>query len=293
MQASDYIRASEPAQAMTKYCRENGFSFAVERPGSKGHPFLIVTAKGKTVKVPFSMTPSDSRNAGRNAVTSLKRALYEVGIGRKPAPQSKAKPRPAPVEIYTTSEGAPILPAGIELDRHGGVTGIHWQKGGRDYLTARRKYITEQILAGKTTESIAKALSSAGVRTKKTQVVSIFYEQRAAGNIPADWTPAIRPITKESATPKAKAETPAPVAPIPAFDAPVEQTNLPNPLNGAFSDLVLGALKDARAKSASEADGLATVWIEKIAAARKQTELDAIGGEIDARYMRVLEALTD
>lgn len=291
MQASDYIRASDCAQSMTKWCREQGFTFAVQPPGSKGHPFLIVNANGGRVKVPFSMTPSETRRAPLNAVRELKRALRERGLWPvTPDDQAEADADDAEeaATVHATGDGCPLPPPTARRKRDGSLAGGYQTPEVKEYFHRRKKFVAKRLLAGDSHEEIADAICATGVTFRASSIMPLTTELRATGLIPQEFSynPAKTPQANAAPEPATEPASPAQDAPEP------QHAKLPAQLNGSFGDLVYMALKDARAKSASDADSLAAVWIEKIAEGRKRAEMDVISGEIENRYLRVLDALT-
>lgn len=280
MQASDYIRSSDAAQAMTKYCREQGWTWAVAPPGSKGHPFLVVTANGTRFKQPFSLTPSDKKRAALNAVRDLKRAAYEAGAIDEPQEANVNKPVNAdPIIIRKTSTGAPVLPDNAHLKTDGTLAG-GMNPVNKAYSRAVNAYIAKRIKQGASVSEMAQELRGGGAVMDDKCVTQRCYALRRQGQIKASWTPNGGPsMATPPAAPALIEESPNPIEAKP---------DLRPALNGRFGELVTDALCSAREKSAADADEMAARWIEQIAKARGEAERRAC----ERRYERVLEVLT-
>ena len=293
MNATDYLRKSECGAAMARFCRKNGLPYAVTPPGSKGHPFLVVTHYGRRVRVPFSMTPSDNRRGPLDAVGELRRALNEAGIpfseGRKEEPVEKSASSNVPVPLRFAGDGAPLPPSNIRRRRSGGLApGQHGQNA--PYIQARRDWVCKRIKAGATCKEIAERLTATGVTIKTATVAQLGYELRSEGRIAPTWTPN-GGLSMHPDAPRYAAALPAPTS---EASAPTSEAS-PAPaemMSGRFADAVTGALRKARADGPDAADALASEWIEKIAKARGIVEVEHIQAENENRYLRILDLLT-
>lgn len=276
MEVREYLRKSEAAQAMARFCDQHKFGYAIGAPGSKGHPFFVVSAKGEIVaRVPFSSTPSDSRRGHLNAVTDLKKALRSKGINfteeEKPV-KTKTPYRPMPKD----GEGCPLATSAVRLTKRGTLTPGPIGPN-VEYAKQRDSYIERAIKRGKALDSIAQHLTSGGVVHTKQLVVNRAYALRRAGRLPNDWMP--------SAQPKPDAHN----------NAPARQEVLVNTDRKVTTDtnsIFEGALRKEREVSREKADAMAAHWIEQIASARKKVEIEHVTRDYDGRYTGVLEILT-
>ena len=288
MNNGQYIRKSETGTAMAEYCKANGVPFAVVPPGSKGHPFLMVTVDGKSVRIPFSLTPSDT-NAPKSAVQALKRVLRGDALGDAGEAWS----------IEASETGAPKPPASAVI----GKRGIRGPKGMTDaYRAARDAFIAKRYQDGATPQVIAAEITAAGVPYSAKSVNVAGFRLRNTGALPSDFPiPAVqspRRVKKRAKTIEREL-----LPPVPSFVAVVRGAPLPTIAETSktikaemeadiFPPSILDRMRAARTESAQAADDLARVLYEEIADARRTVEIELVQIEQDAKHAAILDALT-
>lgn len=327
MNNGQYIRKSETGTAMAEYCKANGVPFAVVPPGSKGHPFLMVTVDGKSVRIPFSLTPSDT-NAPKSAVQALKRVLRGDALGDAGEAWS----------IEASETGAPRPPASAVI----GKRGIRGPKGMTDaYRAARDAFIAKRYQDGATPQVIAAEITAAGVPYSAKSVNVAGFRLRNTGALPSGFPiPAVqspRRVKKRAKTIERELLA-APSVPSDLAMCHTDQSEDEKytkcyseldemwtnwrlnrgldvdtasgilmrqiPKNGWTNQLekarreaashtsILDRMRAARTESAQAADDLARVLYEEIADARRAVEIELVQIEQDAKHAAILDALT-
>lgn len=278
MNTSDYIRQSETGRAMADYCKKQGLTYSVMKPGSKGHPFFCTTSNGEQVKIPFSLTPSD-RNAGKAAVRALVRALDGLA------------PEPVSTEIETAETGAPKPPAGTTVSKKGVLRGDKEAKA--RYREAREAFVCKRLLDGASPQVIAAEITAAGAVYAAKSVNVAGFRLRGKGLLPPDFTVPGVPYKRR----KPRADTiERELLPIRTMGGPL----IPNMHKAVVAEMeadifppsVLDRMRTARTESAQAADDLARVLYEEIADARRAVEIELVQVEQDAKHAAILDALT-
>ena len=279
MLASQYIRNSLAAQVMVKWLDDKGLPWVVEKPGSKGHPFLIISAKDKKVRVPFASSPSDNARGHKNALRDMKRQLREAGVedeilgysnGHDDEPEAEPEQEAAPV-IHRTAEGAPI--------RCGDP---------KAYRQARDAYIAERANAGDTAVEIARKLAEGGDTIKPQSIQPMVCHIRKRVTYPIKMPSYNDEYYSHRTFLRAQEQEQAgggggDKAPPPAEAAQDDKEPAP-----CWKAAVKAIIAEAREKNYDEADAAMREAMGELVEIRSQVEADAM----TARNARILDALT-